>query len=112
MDAPIITDNAYELLGLNRNGLQCLNMLLLLPYLATIATSIGLYTDPLYDPEAGKSWWDKHFVQIFFAAMQILAGIAMMMSGVGSGAGVLMIVSGGMNVLSAALGSELVGAAS
>lgn len=112
MEADIITENAYQMLGLDRTGLMCLNAILLISNEATIATSIVLCTDPLYyNPETERSWWERNFLKIILGGIQIIAGIALVASGVGIGQGIGLIISGALSLLSPILNEQLVGAA-
>ena len=109
MEADSIEGSAYELLGLDRNGIGCLTLLLLKGNEANIKTGIELYADPLYDPEAGVTWVDKHGPKLFLSGLSILLGIVMVATG--NVGGVTLIVSGALGIASAALSEQLAGAA-
>lgn len=115
IEADIIEGNAYNVLGLDRNGIMLLTLLMLAPYSATIATALELYADPTYDPKEGveeedttKKWWKKHWWEVVTAAVSIIVGVAMLVTG--NVAGVLSIISGVCTLVGAIFSEQLAGA--
>ena len=53
-----IIDNAFEVFGLDRNGIMCDNILAYLPYVYSAFTTLELMADPEYDPDLNKPWWE------------------------------------------------------
>ncbi len=78
------------------------------PYNATIETMLELFVDPLYDPEAGYTWWDKHGLKVLLNALSIVAGVVMLCTG--NPGGILMIASGVIGVMGEVFSEQLAGA--
>lgn len=53
-----IINNAFEVFGLDINGIMCDNILAYLPYVYSTFTTRELSANPLYDPDANKPWWE------------------------------------------------------
>lgn len=85
VEADIVEGNAYNVLGLDRNGIMLLTLIMLAPYSATIATALKLYADPTYDPQMGqvtltkaqkrRRWWQKKRFKIAITAIQIAKNV-------------------------------------
>ena len=78
IEADIVEGNAYNVLGLDRNGIMLLTLLMLVPYSETIATTLELYADPTYDPNEGvepPSWWSQHWLSVLLAAVSMVFAI-------------------------------------
>ena len=108
LEADMVVENAYELCGLDRNGLLCLNVLLMEAYAATIATSLGLVYDPTYDPEAGQNWFERHIYAVI-GGIKILGGLVALIFN--PSIGIYLIISGSIDVIGEIIGEQLVGAA-
>ena len=48
----------FLVLGLDRNGIMCDNILAYLPYVYSTFTTRELSVNPLYDPDLNKPWWE------------------------------------------------------
>ena len=116
IEADIIEGNAYDLLGLDRNGIMLLTLLMLAPYSATIATAMQLYADPTYNPNEGvvqepespKKWWKKHWKEVLLSALNIVVGVVKLATG--NPMGILNIVSGVIGLVGAIVSEQLAGA--
>ena len=116
IEADIIEGNAYDLLGLDRNGIMLLTLLMLAPYSATIATAMQLYADPTYnpnegveqEPESSKSWWKKHWKEVLLSSLNIVVGVVKLATG--NPTGILNIVSGVIGLVGAIVSEQLAGA--
>ena len=53
-----IINNAFEVFGLDINGIMCDNILAYLPYVYSAFTTLELMADPEYDPDLNKPWWE------------------------------------------------------
>lgn len=53
-----LIDNAFELFGLDMNGIMCDNILAYSPYIYSVFTTLELNANPLYDPDYNKPWWE------------------------------------------------------
>lgn len=53
-----VIENAFEIFGLDINGIMCDNILAYLPNAYSIFTVLELSENPLYDPDANKPWWE------------------------------------------------------
>ena len=53
-----IINNAFEVFGLDINGIMCDNILAYLPYVYSTFTTRELSANPLYDPDLNKPWWE------------------------------------------------------
>ena len=58
MPVSSLIENAFNVFGLDLNGLMCDNILAYLPCVYSIFTTLELSPDPLYDPDANKSGWE------------------------------------------------------
>ena len=115
IEADIVEGNAYNVLGLDRNGIMLLTLIMLAPYSETIATALQLYADPTYDPnegveaeEAPKSWWKKHWWEVLVSAVNIVVGVVKLATG--NVTGILNIISGVCTLVGAIFSEQLGGA--
>ena len=115
IEADIVEGNAYNVLGLDRNGIMLLTLIMLAPYSETIATALQLYADPTYDPNEGveveetpKSWWKKHWWEVLVAAVNIVVGVVKLATG--NVTGILNIISGICTLVGAIFSEQLAGA--
>lgn len=83
IEADVVEGNAYSLLGLDRNGIMLLTLLMLAPYSETIATALQLYADPTYNLNTGEeeSWWKKHWWEVLVSAVSIVVGVVKIVTG-------------------------------
>ena len=115
IEADVVEGNAYNVLGLDRNGIMLLTLIMLAPYSETIATALQLYADPTYDPNEGveveetpKSWWKKHWWEVLVAAVNIVVGVVKLATG--NVTGILNIISGICTLVGAIFSEQLAGA--
>ena len=115
IEADIVEGNAYNVLGLDRNGIMLLTLIMLAPYSETIATALQLYADPTYDPnegveaeEAPKRWWKKHWWEVLVSAVNIVVGVVKLATG--NVTGILNIISGVCTLVGAIFSEQLGGA--
>ena len=115
IEADIVEGNAYNVMGLDRNGIMLLTLIMLAPYSETIATALQLYADPTYDPNEGveveetpKSWWKKHWWEVLVAAVNIVVGVVKLATG--NVTGILNIISGICTLVGAIFSEQLAGA--
>ena len=115
IEADIVEGNAYNVLGLDRNGIMLLTLIMLAPYSETIATALQLYADPTYDPNEGveaekapKSWWKKHWWEVLVSAVNIVVGVVKLATG--NVTGILNIISGVCTLVGAIFSEQLGGA--
>ena len=115
IEADVVEGNAYNVMGLDRNGIMLLTLIMLAPYSETIATALQLYADPTYDPNEGveveetpKSWWKKHWWEVLVAAVNIVVGVVKLATG--NVTGILNIISGISTLVGAIFSEQLAGA--
>ena len=58
MPVSSLIENAFEVFGLDLNGIMCDNILAYLPCVCSIFATLKLSPDPTYDPNANKSGWE------------------------------------------------------
>ena len=110
IEADVVEGNAYSLLGLDRNGIMLLTLLMLAPYSETIATALQLYADPTYNLNTGEeeSWWKKHWWEVLVSAVSIVVGVVKIATG--NPTGILNILSGITTLVGAIFSQQLAGA--